>query len=180
VEPVLVTALLVAIGAVALLGGRRAWLRLAEIPLRLLPAGQRPRWRARIAAGLDGLAALGNPRAALGVWGWSLLFWAVSALTNGLLFLAFDLPPSPLMALFVLAVLQGGVAAPSTPGKIGVFHYLCILALSVFGVDAAAGLGYGLVLHLLVVGSIAGWAALALWSRSLSWGALTRATADIE
>ncbi len=79
------------------------------------------------------------------------------------------------MALCVLAVLQGGVAVPSTPGKIGVFHYLCILALSIFGVPAAVGLGYGLILHVLVIGGISAWAALALWQRSLNLRQLTAA-----
>jgi uncharacterized membrane protein YbhN (UPF0104 family) len=100
------------------------------------------------------------------VWGWTVAFWLVAALTNFLLLLAFDLPPSPLAALFLLAVLQGGVAVPSTPGKVGVFHYLCQLALSVFGVPATVGFGYGLVLHVLVVGGVSAWAALTLWRHS--------------
>jgi uncharacterized protein (TIRG00374 family) len=178
VGPIVAAALLATAAAVALLGGRRMWLKIAGRVLRFLPPAQAEVWRTRVAAGLDGLAALSHPRAAAAVWGWTVLFWLTAAVTNGLLFLAFDLPASPLMALFVLAVLQGGVAVPSTPGKIGVFHYLCVLALSVFGVPAATGLGYGLVLHFLVVGGISAWAAAALWRRSWDWRRLTQATLE--
>ncbi len=164
--PLVWLTLVVCVGAVALLGARRTVLRLAGWILRWLPPTWAARWQERIAAGLDGLAALGNPRAAAAAWGWTLVFWLVAATTNYLLLLAFNLPPSPLIALFLLAVLQGGIAVPSTPGKIGVFHYLCQLSLAVFGVPATIGFSYGLVLHVLVVGGVSLWAALVLWRRS--------------
>ncbi|MGQ9491614.1 MAG: lysylphosphatidylglycerol synthase transmembrane domain-containing protein [Anaerolineae bacterium] len=175
VEVVVLTALAVAVAAIALLGGRAFWLKLAELALRILPPAAAARWYQRIKAGLDGLAALGSRRAALAVWGWSAVFWLIAATTNLLLLLAFDLPPSPLIALVLLALLQGGVAVPSTPGKIGVFQLLCVLGLSAFGVPEATGLAYGLVLHVLVVGGVTTWAALALWARSLNLGRLARA-----
>lgn len=180
VDAVVLAALVVTLAALALLGGRAAWLRLAERALHLLPPAAAARWRRRIEAGLDGLAALGNRRAAAAIWGWTLLFWLMAAVTNLVLLLAFDLPLSVVMALLVLAMLQGGVAVPSTPGKIGVFQLLCVLALSVFGVPEATGLAYGLVLHVLVVGGITAWAALALWQRSLNLRRLARAAAGWE
>lgn len=176
VDAVVLTALGVAAGAAALLGGRAFWLKLADRLLRPLPRPAADRWHARIAAGLDGLMALGSRRAAAAVWGWTLAFWTLAGVTNLLLFLAFDLPPSVPMALLVLAVLQGGVAIPSTPGKIGVFQLLCMLALTAFGVPDAVGLAYGLVLHVLVVGGVTMWAALALWRRSWDLRGLTEAS----
>ncbi len=180
VDALVLAAAAVTVAALALLGGRAAWLRLAERALRILPPSAAARWRKRVEAGLDGLATLGNPRAAAAVWGWTLLFWLMAAVTNLVLLLAFNLPPSVVMALLVLAVLQGGVAVPSTPGKIGVFQLLCVLALSVFGISEATGLAYGLVLHVLVVGGITAWAALALWQRSLNLRRLARAVAGWE
>ncbi|PKO23490.1 MAG: hypothetical protein CVU38_03825 [Chloroflexi bacterium HGW-Chloroflexi-1] len=178
VGPVVISALVVTVGAAALLGGRGLWLKIADRALRLLPPATAARWQGRIVAGLDGLTALGSPRAAIAIWSWTAVFWLMAATTNWLLLLAFDLPPSPLIALFVLAVLQGGVAIPSTPGKIGVFHYLCILALSVFGVSASSGFGYGLVLHFLVVGGISLWAAAALWRWSWNLRQLAAASTN--
>jgi uncharacterized membrane protein YbhN (UPF0104 family) len=165
-EPLVLLALALCVSVVILLGARRTVVGLVEWALRWLPPAWAERWRARVVAGLDGLAALSNWRAAAAVWGWTVAFWLVAALTNFLLLLAFDLPPSPLAALFLLAVLQGGVAVPSTPGKVGVFHYLSQLALSVFGVPATVGFGYGLVLHVLVVGGVSAWAAWTLWRHS--------------
>jgi hypothetical protein len=166
--PVTLAALAVSILLVILLGGRPAVLRIVEGVLRWLPATVADRWRSRIDAGLDGLSGLGRSQTAVAVWSWAVASWLVAGLTNYLLLLAFDLPATPLVALFLLVVLQAGVAVPSTPGKIGVFHYLCMIALSVFGVPATIGLAYGLTLHALVVGGISIWAATAMWRHS--WG----------
>lgn len=174
--PLLLTALAIVGGIIALTGGRHVLMRAIERTLARLPGGWGDRWQARIAAGLDGLNALGSRQAALAVWGWTALFWAVAAFTNYVLLLAFDLPASPLIAFFLLAVLQAGVAVPSTPGKIGVFHYLCILALGVFRIPATAGLAYGLTLHALVVGGVSVWAAIALWRRSWNLSRLVAAS----
>ncbi len=176
VGPLFLAALAVVIGLAVLLGGRRGLMRLADWGLRWLPSAWRERWLVRLSAGLDGLNALGSRRAAMAVWGWTAVFWTVAAFTNYVMLLAFDLPPAPLIAFFLLAVLQAGVAVPSTPGKIGVFHYLCVLGLSVFHVPATIGLAYGLVLHVLVVGGVSIWAAIALWRRSWNLRRLAEAS----
>ncbi len=176
VGPLFLTALAVVVGLVVLIGGRRGLMRLAGWGLRWLPSAWRERWLERIGVGLDGLSALGSPRAAVAVWGWTAVFWSVAAFTNYIMLRAFDLPSSPLIAFFLLAVLQAGVAVPSTPGKIGVFHYLCVLGLSVFHVPATIGLAYGLVLHALVVGGVSIWAAIALWRRSWNLRRLAEAS----
>jgi uncharacterized protein (TIRG00374 family) len=178
VDIVLLTALIVVAGTIALLGGRKWWLKLADRGLSLLPASAAERWRQRIVAGMDGLAALGNRRAALAIWGWTLVFWTIAGVTNLLLLMAFRLPPSVVIASVVLAVLQGGVAVPSTPGKIGVFQLLCMFSLAVFGIPEAVGLAYGVILHLLVVGGVTVWASLALWRRSWNLRRLADASAN--
>jgi uncharacterized protein (TIRG00374 family) len=175
---VILAALIVTAIVAALLGGRDLWLRIAKKGLRILPKPAAERWGARLAAALAGLEALRSRRAAAAIWGWTLAAWLVSALTNLLLLAAFGLEPSPLIALFLLIVLQAGVAVPSTPGKIGVFQFLCVLALSVFGVPASVAFGYGVVLYLIVLGSICGWAVFGLWQRGLSLRRLTRIAAD--
>ena len=175
---VVLAALIVSAIVVALLGGRDLWLRLAQTGLRILPRPTADRWGARLAAALDGLGALRNRRAAVAIWGWTLAAWLVGALTNLLLLAAFGLEPSPRIALFLLVVLQVGVAVPSAPGKIGVFQFLCVLALSVFDVPASVAFAYGVVLYLIVLGSICGWAVFGLWQRGLSLRKLTRVPAD--
>jgi len=147
------------------------------IPFVALPAGLAGRVEIIALTAVAVVLGLAAPRAALAIWSWTLAFWLTAALANLLLLLAFGLPASPLIALVVLAVLQGGVAVPSTPGKIGVFQLLCIAALAVFGVPDVVGLAYGVMLYVLVVGGVSVWAALALWRRSWSLSRLTEASA---
>jgi uncharacterized membrane protein YbhN (UPF0104 family) len=50
----------------------------------------------------------------------------------------------------ILVVSQVGVRLPSSPGSIGVLHYLSVLALALFGVDKSTALSYGIILHLVI------------------------------
>jgi uncharacterized membrane protein YbhN (UPF0104 family) len=102
--------------------------------------------------------------------GWFKLRWAVLAWTiaiflfaagaNQLLFQAFrfSLPLSAGIALLV--VLQAGGVPPSLPGRLGIYNYLTVLTLGLYGVDRAQALGYSLALYVvafapkLVLGAI--------------------------
>ena len=99
---------------------------------------------------LAGLVALRQPRMALVAGGWSALIWALAAATNHLLFQAFDLQLSPGAALFLLVALHIGIAPPSSPGRLGVFHAVALLSLQTFGVERSPALAYAVVLHLIV------------------------------
>jgi uncharacterized protein (TIRG00374 family) len=99
---------------------------------------------------LSGLAALREPRMALGACAWSAAAWALAAGTNYALFRAFDLRLSVGAAVFVLVVLYAGVTPPSLPGRLGVFHPLTLLALEVLGVERTLGLAYATALHAIV------------------------------
>jgi uncharacterized membrane protein YbhN (UPF0104 family) len=48
-------------------------------------------------------------------------------------------------------VLMAGISLPSAPGRIGIFEYSCILALSIFGIRQAQALSYGILLHAVVL-----------------------------
>jgi uncharacterized membrane protein YbhN (UPF0104 family) len=80
---------------------------------------------------------------------WTLLIVLLGASTNYLLFLAFNLRLSFLPALFLLVVLMVGVSVPSVPGRFGVFHYLTVISLALFGVSKDLALVCGVVLHLI-------------------------------
>jgi uncharacterized protein (TIRG00374 family) len=100
---------------------------------------------------VDGLAGLHRPHVMLAAGAWSVLVWFFGALTNLALLKAFGLPLSMGIALLLLAVLQIGVAVPSVPGRIGVFEGLCLVTLALFGIEANLALGYGVVLHAVVL-----------------------------
>jgi hypothetical protein len=109
------------------------------------------RWPRLLAAARSALAALDvwrDWRAVLVLGGWSLLIWAMTAFLNQLLLWCLGIDVSPVASLLLLVVLQIGVRVPSSPGSIGVFHYLSVVTLGLFGVEKELALGYGVLLHL--------------------------------
>jgi uncharacterized protein (TIRG00374 family) len=118
--------------------------------LRLLPPLAGRQLYLQIESALKGLEVLRHVQASLGIWGWSLLIWGLAVATNYIVFLAMSMALPLVAALFLLAVLQVGGAVPSSPGKVGVFQYLCMLALSFFSVERSVTLGCSLVLYLVV------------------------------
>jgi len=61
------------------------------------------------------------------------------------------MPLPPVAALLLTIVLRIGVAPPSLPGRIGLFQYLIVLALAMFGVDRTAALSYSFALYAIAV-----------------------------
>lgn len=100
---------------------------------------------------LSGFNSLQSWRRQVYIWGLAILTLFLSTLTNFVVLkaLGMDLPFTA--ALFVLIVIQVGNAPPSAPGKIGVFHYLAVLALSAFGVAKGQALAYGVLLYLVAL-----------------------------
>lgn len=104
----------------------------------------------------------------------SLLAWGTfSAATLFFLYaFSFDLPwPA---AVFVVVVVNLGAAIPSSPGFIGVYHYLVVLALGVWTVPRSEALGYALATHgltLLIYLAVGG---ACLWHKGLRLGQLRR------
>lgn len=82
----------------------------------------------------------------------SVVIWSIGALINYFILLALDLPLPAVSAFLLLAVLQVGGLVPSSPGKVGVFQYLCILTLSLFEIGKSVGLTYGILLYLVAYG----------------------------
>ena len=73
---------------------------------------------------------------------------AVTVFLNQLLLWSLDIDVPLLAPLLLLVVLQIGVRVPSSPGSIGVLHYLSVLTLELFGVGRDLALSYGVLLHL--------------------------------
>lgn len=143
---------------------------LVERAASLLPA----RWGNRVIASWQaaqvGLMTLGSAPQMGALLGWTLVIWLLSAGTNWLLLRALALPSSPLIALALLVVLQAGSALPSSPAKIGVFHYLTILGLGLFHIPQDAALAFAVWLHLIVVVLLIGLGILCLMWVSFSLG----------
>lgn len=141
-----------------------------------VPLLRRMQPRALASSFLDGLAALGRRDRLPGVAFWSVTVWASSALTmwSGLAALGID--PSPAAVLFSLVVTNLGMAVPSAPGYVGVFHALLVESLRPFGIDPNQALGAAIVMHAFVFGNFVLGGIWFLWRGGHSLGSLRRAS----
>lgn len=129
---------------------------------------------------LEGLSALRSPRLGLKIAGWSLLVWLCATLLVYVMFLAFGLHLPFVASVFVVCVTSLGIAVPSSPGYIGVYHSLVVLALTVYLVEKSLAFSYALVLHgwqyvLLVILGV-----FSLWRENLSYGDLGKVEIKVE
>jgi uncharacterized protein (TIRG00374 family) len=154
------TAAVLVIATVALTFWSEALLRIIErlashLPLRIREAIVRI-----AAAALGALHSLRDWRLGLAIWMLSAAIFFVSIATNYLVLAAMGLALPPVAALFLTIVLRIGVAPPSLPGRLGLFQYLIVLALAMFGVNRTAALSFSFALYavavvpILIAGSI--------------------------
>lgn len=162
-------ALLFVAATIFLLRAKSRTLGLLAWVLKVAPERLRPRFLQSAALAIESLNALNRWDVLVRMWIWSIVAWSIAAFTNYVAFLALglDLPFSA--AIFLLVILQAGIALPSSPGKVGVFQYLCILALSVFKVDQDAAFTYSWVLYFVVFVPISIAGALVFWWRNVQW-----------
>ncbi len=104
----------------------------------------------------------------------SIAIWVLYAAVNYIMLAAVGGSASWLAALFLLVVLMLGIAVPSSPGRVGVYHYLVVKALAIFGVDQATALSYAILLHFITILLPAGIGALLAWQQGISFKAKTQ------
>jgi len=95
-----------------------------------------------------GLAVLTDGKRFLRAIAWILLDWLIAMLQFYLIILAFFPGAKPLWGGFTLGVVSLGIAAPSSPGAVGVMELSMVGALSVFGLDRSVSLAAALTAHL--------------------------------
>ena len=99
---------------------------------------------------VENIANLTHRREAVTVLIWTASVWVVGGLVNQVLFSAVGINVPWSAAWFVIVVLQIGTHVPALPANLGLFHYLVVLALGVYGVNESAALAYAILLHLIV------------------------------
>jgi hypothetical protein len=124
--------------------------------------------REKLNAMLQGLTSLSSIDRFLWVLLWMGLAWAFNVLFYYTLLLAFVPDAGVLMTGFLVGAAAMGVALPSSPGYVGVFHGTVVAALEIFGVPASVGLAYAIVAHLTYVSISAVLGAFALGRDGLS------------
>lgn len=96
---------------------------------------------------LDGLTAFTHWRTALGLLSLSLLIWVPVVLAYNAALQAVHLPASFINATFIMIAGAFAVAAPSSPGQIGVFHMGVIAAMTALGLPAEAAASLAVLYH---------------------------------
>jgi len=119
---------------------------------------------ARFASGVSTLRDVRQLAASLLL---SCLAWAIAGMWIICYVAAFNLPVPWYAGLFVLAVANLGGAIPSSPGAIGVYHYLAMLALSVWMQDKNAMAGYAIASHGLNIAIIIVLGGVSLWREGI-------------
>lgn len=145
----------------------------AEVVGRWLARHEKPHgtaWWSGLArsleVGLQNLTVLRRWQRVLALQIGYLAVWGSLGVTTHLVLIAVGLDLPGIAALVVLAIVQLGTAVPSTPGKVGVFQYLSVLALMPFGVGRDLALTFGILLHVVwylppvVLGSMGVWVEL--------------------
>jgi len=147
---------------------RDAALRLAQRVLRRIRVLDRPAVYASLGHLVDGFTLLRRPLGLLLV-AITFLAWASIFLTAWACAQAFHLDVPVTAIIFANIVVALGMLVPSSPGYIGVFHYLVTVALAPFGVPKEAALGYAIVWHATnyLTLSVSGMVALGIHGTSL-------------
>lgn len=141
---------------------------LIERTAHYIPLSKRLGLSQKISLAFQSLEPLKDWRAMAGLLLLSLIVWALALSTNVLTLAAMNMSLPPWVSALLLVVLQVGSSIPTSPGRIGVFHYLCILTLALVAVDRSTALGFALVLHLIVYAPMIILGTLFMWRESLS------------
>ncbi|MGC8780597.1 MAG: lysylphosphatidylglycerol synthase transmembrane domain-containing protein [Anaerolineae bacterium] len=162
-------AALLASGLIVFLSFRRAALvDMAQRAFRHVRLLDRPGVYAGLGHLLDGFATL-RRRSGIVLVGVTLIAWASVIAAAWSCAQAFHLRVPLTAVIFANIVVALGMLVPSSPGYVGVFHYLVIVALAAFGVSKELALGYAIIWHGMnyLTLSATGGAALAIHGTSL-------------
>jgi uncharacterized protein (TIRG00374 family) len=152
-EPLVVTAMagLVAFAALVLVRGLRARILalVATVEQRALGA-RGGRISELISGAVENMVALTRRREAFFILAWTGGIWLTGVLVNQWLLDAMRISIHWTAPWLLLVILQLGTRVPTLPASIGLFHYLVVLGLGLYGVDPARALAYAIVLHVIV------------------------------
>jgi hypothetical protein len=140
---------LVAMGVLVLMAARPRWARLAVgWALERVSWIDEERWLAWFDGLLEGVVALRSGRRAAALIGWSVATWTLTVGHYLSIMRAFIDGPSMVEASFLTCATALGMALPSSPGAMGVFHSVARYALQLpFGVAAESAVVIAFASH---------------------------------
>lgn len=98
---------------------------------------------------IAGLSVLRRPDRFAAILGWTTAHWLVNAIAYMLAFRAFGIEVPFSAALFLLGFIALGAAVPSAPGFFGVFEYMAIQGLAIYGVPKELATSWAIGFHIL-------------------------------
>jgi glycosyltransferase 2 family protein len=98
---------------------------------------------------MAGLQALGSRRAIVLLALYTFLIWASNSILLWLVLRAFHIEVPITAGILMTAVLNLGMAVPSSPGYVGVYDYLFVLMLDLYSVAKTPALAAGLAMHVI-------------------------------
>lgn len=133
---------------------RRQVIRLVERWSQHLPGAWGAYLLERLQNGLESLEVLQRRSDLALIALWTAVTWGLALLTNQLTLLALDIHLKRSVewsaSLLLLVALIAGISVVTVPGRLGIFEWICVLVLSLYGVGQAEALSYGFLLHALV------------------------------
>jgi uncharacterized protein (TIRG00374 family) len=141
--------LVLLLGTYALIFFPAQLLRLFELLARRLSPAVKERGRRVLETFMQGLSVLRSPGRFAAVFAWSIAHWLLNGVGIWLTFRAVGVNAPFSAALFLQAFIALGTAVPAAPGFFGVFEYMSIQGLSVYGVSQQQAATWAIGYHLL-------------------------------
>jgi glycosyltransferase 2 family protein len=124
-------------------------LRLFELFARRVSPTVEERGRRVLETFVHGLSVLRQPTRFAAVFGWSLAHWLLNGIGFWLSFRAVGITAPFSAALFLQAFIALGTAVPALPGFFGVFEYMSVQGLAIYGVNQQQAATWAIGYHLL-------------------------------
>jgi uncharacterized protein (TIRG00374 family) len=137
------------LGLYALVFFPKQLLRLFELFARRVSPTIEERGRRVLETFFLGLSVLRSPGRFAAVFAWTLAHWLINALGFWLAFKAVGITAPFSAALFLQAFIAMGTAVPALPGFFGVFEYMSVQGLAVYGVGQEQAATWAIGYHLL-------------------------------
>lgn len=119
---------------------------------------------------VEGLSCLRSVKGIFLSLFWSVLVWLAIGFSEYLIFIAFTDQLGLKESFFVMALIAFAVAAPSTPGYLGVYDFVCqSILIGMFAVDVATATSSTLILHASQLFPIILLGFVCLWWQGLSF-----------
>jgi uncharacterized protein (TIRG00374 family) len=123
-------------------------LRLFELFARRVSPSVEDRGRRVLQTFVEGLSVLRQPGRFLAVFAWTLAHWLLNAVGFWLSFKAVGITAPFSAALFLQAFISLGTAVPALPGFFGIFEYMSVQGLAVYGVGQEQAATWAIGYHL--------------------------------